>query len=97
MAHKFDCVCHSIRSMFRVLGVYNFDARAKIRFFGKLKIPQFPSVISLTLTIIFDQQNNSNVYCQNWVSHWNFSRDKHFDFWHNHSPWFLLHSSMLLV
>ena len=23
-AHTLNCVCHSIRSMFRVLGVYNF-------------------------------------------------------------------------
>ena len=23
-AHTFNCVCHSIRSMFRVLGMYNF-------------------------------------------------------------------------
>ena len=23
-AHTIDCVCHSIRSMFRVLGIYNF-------------------------------------------------------------------------
>ena len=24
-AHTINCVCHSIRSMFRVLGIYNFD------------------------------------------------------------------------
>ena len=24
-AHTFKCVCHCIRTMFRVLGVYNFD------------------------------------------------------------------------
>ena len=29
-AHTFNCVCHSIRSMFRVLGIYNFDAMYKI-------------------------------------------------------------------
>ena len=23
-AHTINCVCHSIRSMFRVLGIYNF-------------------------------------------------------------------------
>ena len=23
-AHTFNCACHSIRSMFRVLGMYNF-------------------------------------------------------------------------
>ena len=28
-AHTFKCVCHCIRTMFRVLGVYNFDLRAK--------------------------------------------------------------------
>ena len=27
-AHTFNWVCHSIRSMFRVLGIYNFAARA---------------------------------------------------------------------
>ena len=29
-AHTIDCVCHSIRSMFRVLGVYNFATYLKI-------------------------------------------------------------------
>ena len=24
-AHTFKCVCHCIRSMFRVLGIYNFE------------------------------------------------------------------------
>ena len=28
-AHTFNCVCHSIRSMFRVLGIYNFDLGLK--------------------------------------------------------------------
>ena len=26
-AHTINCVCHSIRSMFRALGIYNFDSR----------------------------------------------------------------------
>ena len=26
-AHTINCVCHSIRSMFRVLGIYNFVGR----------------------------------------------------------------------
>jgi hypothetical protein len=25
-AHTINCVCHSIRSMFRVVGIYNFAA-----------------------------------------------------------------------
>ena len=25
-AHTFNCVCHSIRTMFRVLGMYNFES-----------------------------------------------------------------------
>ena len=29
-AHTFNCVCHSIRSMFRVLGIYNFASDMKI-------------------------------------------------------------------
>ena len=28
-AHTINCVCHSIRSMFRVLGMYNFGAIPK--------------------------------------------------------------------
>ena len=34
-AHTITCVCHSIRSMFRVLGIYNFDSEVKD---GKQKI-----------------------------------------------------------
>ena len=29
-AHTFKCVCHCIRTMFRVLGMYNFGAPATI-------------------------------------------------------------------
>ena len=29
-AHTINCVCHSIRSMFRVLGIYNFGIRANV-------------------------------------------------------------------
>ena len=32
-AHTFNCVCHSIRSMFRLLGVYNFDQSLKKLFY----------------------------------------------------------------
>ena len=28
-AHTINCVCHSIRSMFRVLGIYNFGSKEK--------------------------------------------------------------------
>ena len=28
-AHTFQCVCHCIRTMFRVLGVYNFEQSYK--------------------------------------------------------------------
>ena len=30
-AHTIKCVCHSIRSMFRVLGVYNFDKAQQVQ------------------------------------------------------------------
>ena len=30
-AHTINCVCHSIRSMFRVLGVYNFDKAQQVQ------------------------------------------------------------------
>ena len=29
-AHTINCVCHSISSMFRILGVYNFGLELKI-------------------------------------------------------------------
>ena len=31
-AHTFKCVCHCMRSMFRVLGMYNFDVTLKMWF-----------------------------------------------------------------
>ena len=43
-AHTFNCVCHCIRAMFRVLGMYNFDNRSK-QFF---KFTMCSSVRSLT-------------------------------------------------
>ena len=37
-AHTFQCVCHCIRAMFRVLGVYNFGRGIKIllRIYGTI-------------------------------------------------------------
>ena len=29
-AHTINCVCHTLRSMFRVLGIYNFVKRQKV-------------------------------------------------------------------
>ena len=48
-AHTINCVCHSIRSTFRVLGIYNFDQdppsllpkNAVINCFGLLGCPSF--------------------------------------------------------
>ena len=31
-AHTIKCVCHNIRSMFRVLGIYNFESNPKCNF-----------------------------------------------------------------
>ena len=31
-AHTINCVCHSIRSMFKVLGIYNFAKRILLSF-----------------------------------------------------------------
>ena len=31
-AHTIICVCHSIRSMFKVLGIYNFDSHMDLQF-----------------------------------------------------------------
>ena len=36
-AHTFNCVCHYIRSMFRVLGIYNFDIWQKKARNGRTK------------------------------------------------------------
>ena len=36
-AHTINCVCHSIRSMFRVLGIYNFGTFITI-FYSELGI-----------------------------------------------------------
>ena len=40
-AHTINCVCHSIRSMFRVLGMYNFGQGAKSYGTVGLHIPCF--------------------------------------------------------
>ena len=37
-AHTFKCVCHCIGTMFRVLGVYNFDLGLKVRVIAYCKI-----------------------------------------------------------
>ena len=38
-AHTFNCVCHCIRAMFRVLGMYNFDTQINVE--NILKTPRF--------------------------------------------------------
>ena len=45
-AHTFKCVCHIIRSMFRVLGIYNFAACYK---------KQFITILSLFWSLLFCQ------------------------------------------
>ena len=37
-AHTINCVCHSIRSMFRVLGTYNFVNDLKVQHFIILEL-----------------------------------------------------------
>ena len=53
-AHTINCVCHSIWSMFRVLGIYNFDSRVK-KFGNKItflccSILQFLLISSLCIS-----------------------------------------------
>ena len=36
-AHTIKCVCHSMRSMFRVLGIYNFGFNPKTSSFHKIR------------------------------------------------------------
>ena len=36
-AHTINCVCHSIKSMFRVLGMYNFDTNLDLGSLGTQK------------------------------------------------------------
>ena len=40
--YEINCVCHSIRSMFRVLGMYNFDDYQNLRLIND----QFPTTSS---------------------------------------------------
>ena len=40
-AHTFNCVCHSIRSMFRVLGIDNFGDNSKQGYFFEKKLNKF--------------------------------------------------------
>ena len=53
-AHTFDCVCHSIRTMFRVLGIYNFG-------FGLAKIKH-----ALTITDENDKARNLHPIISIW-------------------------------
>ena len=39
-AHTFKCVCHSIRTMFRVLGIYNFALKLKVQYSNKMRETQ---------------------------------------------------------
>ena len=36
-AHTINCVCHMIKSMFRVLGMYNFDTNLDLGSLGTQK------------------------------------------------------------
>ena len=44
-AHTFNCVCHCIRAMFRVLGMYNFGFMSKNVFMKFMNIPQLVAVL----------------------------------------------------
>ena len=58
-AHTFNCVCHSIRSMFRVLGIYNFDC--------SLKSVQL--LLKKNIHIIFNFRKHGDVFgqCGKWI------------------------------
>ena len=48
--HTINCVCHSIMSMFKVLGIYNFDSRVNIYYkigltISKRKYKKYTTVI----------------------------------------------------
>ena len=62
-AHTFNCVCHSIRTMFRVLGVYNFGWRGSILRFRQ-KIIKVGSKSWPTLKVEFScNQRGNNLQC----------------------------------
>ena len=51
-AHTFKCVCHCIRTMFRVLGVYNFDLGPLLTsiLYGVAKIVLVGVICSMRMT-----------------------------------------------
>ena len=74
-AHIINCVCHSIRSMFRVLGIYNFGPKTKLQspFYVSELICRFDlrNSISRRLTKSFDAKPNANEedsYFYEWFS-----------------------------
>ena len=60
-AHTFNCVCHCIRAMFRVLGMYNFDLHPTI------EKPQ--KVVVFRLILFVKKESFSNDF-----SFWFFSK-----------------------
>ena len=59
-AHTINCVCHSIMSMFRVLGIYNFAGGLKIELAKKV-LPLFLyQTIKMDATICGMYRDNSN-------------------------------------
>ena len=50
-AHTFNCVCHCIRVMFRVLGMYNFDKCTNLHDFGKFNINHINLILLVSLQI----------------------------------------------
>ena len=48
MAHTINCVCQSIRSMFRVLGMYNFAVNVKSKWKIKSDCVAFSENLNFT-------------------------------------------------
>ena len=63
-AHTINCVCHSIRSMFRVLGIYNFGGRA-LQMKSTIESVPFNKMSKMTIWTYYEvvKENNNLAKC----------------------------------
>ena len=59
-AHTFNCVCHCIRVMFRVLGIYNFGVLVSCDHFHPYICYLYVSIYDRKVTYRFFTDENTN-------------------------------------
>ena len=71
-AHAINCVCHSIRSMFRVLGIYNFAPQRKHSVTSNYRLHNFKASLIPFLLLMYDfslgvfkQRHKSLIFFEN--------------------------------